>query len=756
MPLKINLKSLAMYALFTAAMAFANRAVDGVPLAIGVYFSMLLCGTHILVTPALYILASAAHLDLTLFLLSLFEAAFPALVVWLYRRTGRKIRIEGLVYLVITLAPYVVFAPWKGVQELFTDNCYVLRGGAAAIALIFTFFCFKSVYALMFRLQRCRLREDELVSLGLVYAVVGTGIYSLIGTTLYACLCALVLTFSVRLTKSPSALIVALVLALPESAFVLDLQPLTILIVITTAALLFAGTGRFTPGTVTAACTACRLYFADCFSCAVPLVVLYAVLLFLACFLPSLPSDKKLRELKRRLLVEEVLPETAVARSRRRTSERLFRISEVFREIECAFLALDEEIDDTAARGRMMSELQDKCCKNCERAKRCRHTDVYTGFKKLIDAGCVKGKVNLIDLPSEMTLNCARPTDVLNHLNALLAEYRRYMLESENARSGRRLLADQARGVAEVLKDCAVELDRTQGENKAAEEGLKKVLSVRGISCPELYLDGESDEVSAVVLGKVNVRAMAAIISEEMKRRYSLKDKLCYDGEKCCYVFGAPPAMDAAFGIAYAIKNGGNLSGDTHSVIRIDDHTFLIALSDGMGSGKYARKVSEAAISLIEAFYRAQMPEDTVLRTINKLLSFNRDERFTCIDVAAIDLNTGRGDFVKIGSPAGIILREGEIKVLESASLPLGILENLKPAVCTEYLKNGDMVVFMSDGITSAFPSATDLYEYLQGLKPLNPQNLADQLLAAALSRTKGAVSDDMTVLCTRLFDNGE
>ena len=179
-----------------------------------------------------------------------------------------------------------------------------------------------------------------------------------------------------------------------------------------------------------------------------------------------------------------------------------------------------------------------------------------------------------------------------------------------------------------------------------------------------------------------------------------------------------------------------------------------MALSDGMGSGEYARKVSESAISLIEAFYRAEMPADTVLKTINKLLSFNRDERFTCIDIAAVNLDTGRADFVKIGSPAGIILREGEIKILESNSLPLGILDSLHPAVSTELLRDGDTVIFMSDGITSAFPSATDLYEFLQGFKPLNPQNLADKILAGALEKTNRAVTDDMTVLCTRIFDN--
>ena len=109
-------------------------------------------------------------------------------------------------------------------------------------------------------------------------------------------------------------------------------------------------------------------------------------------------------------------------------------------------------------------------------------------------------------------------------------------------------------------------------------------------------------------------------------------------------------------------------------------------------------------------------------------------------------------DFVKIGSPAGIIMREGEIKVLESQSLPLGILDNLRPTVCTEQLRSGDIVVFMSDGITSAFSSATELYEFLQELKPLNPQNLADKILAGAKSRVR-TVNDDMTVLCTRIYE---
>ena len=90
--------------------------------------------------------------------------------------------------------------------------------------------------------------------------------------------------------------------------------------------------------------------------------------------------------------------------------------------------------------------------------------------------------------------------------------------------------------------------------------------------------------------------------------------------------------------------------------------------------------------------------------------------------------------------------------MLESQSLPLGILDSLRPTVSTDTLEDGDMLIFMSDGITSAISSTPELAEFLRPLKPLNPQNLADKLLEAALARTKGRAEDDMTVLCTRIF----
>ena len=63
-----------------------------------------------------------------------------------------------------------------------------------------------------------------------------------------------------------------------------------------------------------------------------------------------------------------------------------------------------------------------------------------------------------------------------------------------------------------------------------------------------------------------------------------------------------------------------------------------------------------------------------------------------------------------------------------------------------------DMLVLVRDGITSAFDSTPEIVDFLRRQKPLNPQNLADELLAAAIKRTNGRAEDDLTALCTRIF----
>ena len=178
----------------------------------------------------------------------------------------------------------------------------------------------------------------------------------------------------------------------------------------------------------------------------------------------------------------------------------------------------------------------------------------------------------------------------------------------------------------------------------------------------------------------------------------------------------------------------------------------MVALSDGMGSGEYARRVSESTISLLESFYRAKMPSPLVLTAVNRLLTFHKEERFACVDIAVVDLGDGIADVVKIGSPLGFILSGNTVKVLETHSLPMGILDALHPDTTQYQLQENDVLLFLSDGIADAFGSSSDLYEVLRSIPTSNPQELADCLLESALHAYGGKAKDDMTALAVRLF----
>lgn len=753
MALKLNLKSVLLYSAYALITVALNSVAPKAPLSIGVCFSMLICGTNAVITPVIYVLASIISLDWITMLLSLFEAGFLTLIVFLYRRTGRKIRVEAAAYAVIALGPFVAFSTWGQGGEYILDNPYIIRGIAAGVCVAFTFFAFRSVYALLFRICRCRLRSDELLCIAVFFAVAGVGVRSLIGVYAYLCLCAAFISFSVRLTKNATCTLVALVASLPQTVVSLDLNFITAAVVIAAVALLFASLGRFAPALAAMVCTALHLYLLGCFDGSAIITVAYVMLLFILCFITVLPSQKYVDNLRSLLTLQKVLPRSEEVRCKEELSEKLYRMSDVFREIACAFNALDDGPDDGAMKRRMLAETKQRACTSCPKKETCKNSGVYKGFAQLIEAGCLKGKVGFIDLSADVTRNCKNPAELIDIVNRLLYEYRKATLEAENAKNGRRLLAEQARGVAEVLKARAVEFCRESDDYSALEKKLASALSANGITCPELKITGNGNkQIFLTLVGNADFSAVKKCVEDTLDERYMLKSKLVYNSEKKVYVLTRPPRYDAAFGVAYAIKNGEKVSGDTHSVIKINEHSFLMALSDGMGSGEYAGKVSATAISLIEAFCRSQMPEDVMLDTVNKLLCFNRDERFTCIDAATVDLNTLSASFIKIGSPVGLIVRKGEIKVLESRSLPLGILDNLHPATSREQLKKNDFVVFMSDGITSCFDGVNELYEFIGKLKPLNPQALADDILAEAKKKVLGT-PDDMTVLCVRVYE---
>jgi len=199
-------------------------------------------------------------------------------------------------------------------------------------------------------------------------------------------------------------------------------------------------------------------------------------------------------------------------------------------------------------------------------------------------------------------------------------------------------------------------------------------------------------------------------------------------------------------------KAGNTECGDCHSIMRLNNNKFLLALCDGMGAGSSAHKMSAMTLGLIENFYKVGFDNDIILESVNKLLAVNNQENYSTLDVCLLDLEKEIADFIKVGAPFGLIKRNNDLEIVEGGALPIGALDNITPAVYKTTISTKDIVIMSTDGIVDAFGGQEEMAEFVTKLASTNPQTLAETILAEAVRLNNMSAKDDMTVLVARTY----
>ncbi len=748
--------------LFAAMFSLYYVGNNGEPFSLALLYAMLTAGLHPVISPLLYLLSGLSGLSPAVLPVYAGQAALLGVVFFVCGKLKKKATVPSLGALSLSLVLFVAFSPFTA-YTIPLRLPFSLGAVSQKILLAGLIFLLSAIFsvalkALLNKLLKCRLKAEEIVFSVLLLVLVGVGICRAASVVAYMGIAFFILLMFACATKDASALVCAFALSLPP-ALVGGVSPERFFLY-GVAVVLFIKTGRLPAVLALLAVFFVYGYFDGIYTLKTSLLVQSLLSALIPSLLFLLVPPPLIRKMENKLVFyrEKHLSRIAINRNRAAIGEQLFEISGVFREIQTTFAALSTNEAEEGAKEYIRGCVIESVCKSCPNYRTCMLHGLENELNKLIDVGCAKGKTSLIDIPSGLAEACINQSGVLYAVNRQIGDYRKYMLETENAASGRQLLANQAQGVSEILKNIALEQSEPLTIYSDKERQLNIALQKAGIVCSEVLIAGDEDELtlSLITFGKADVKKIAAIASHVLGTRLIISERLTLSKDKFCCILHKRPYFDAAFGVASHTKTGESASGDTHSVIKIDERRFMIALSDGMGSGEYARRISESTISLLESFYRAKMPSSLVLSTINKLLTFSREETFACVDIAVIDLDNGAADVVKIGSPLGFILSGNTLKILESASLPLGILESLHPDASSYTLQENDVLLFLSDGITSAFGSSADLYETLKNIPASNPQQLADALLQQALDLYGGTAKDDMTVLAVRLFKSLE
>jgi len=326
-----------------------------------------------------------------------------------------------------------------------------------------------------------------------------------------------------------------------------------------------------------------------------------------------------------------------------------------------------------------------------------------------------------------------------------------------NNDNSRLLISEQLAGVSDIIKNLSAMTKISADFDEEKENELLKRLARVGVLAKEAVIFQQGDEISvtvAVSSADVKKESIGKVVSSICATKMMLLESQTTQNKNWTVMTYVPaPKYDVLFGFACQKKQGSVVSGDTHSFVRIDQQKFLVALCDGMGSGEDAEKVSGRAISLIENFYKAGFDNERILTSVNRLLTLSQDEAFTAVDISVVNLHDGICDFIKIGGTCGYI-RSGEcVEIVSAGSLPLGVLEEMRPCITKKALCDGDLIIMASDGVTDAFATKEDMAVVIADMTVTNAQQAADDLLKIALDRQGGVAKDDMTVVAMQIFE---
>ena len=196
-------------------------------------------------------------------------------------------------------------------------------------------------------------------------------------------------------------------------------------------------------------------------------------------------------------------------------------------------------------------------------------------------------------------------------------------------------------------------------------------------------------------------------------------------------------------------KQGEVTDGDTVATFESTDGMFYALINDGMGSGEAAAICSRMGAILIEKLVLLGSDRDEVLRLLNKMILSKEDEVFTTVDLLSIDKLLMTAEILKAGAAQSYLVRDGEIMVLSAQSTPLGLVETLSAKRLRFSLKQGDVIVMVSDGAHDSDGVPRWLSDYVNA--PISDS--VSVMTAKLLERARECAEkpDDVSVVVTRI-----
>ncbi len=341
---------------------------------------------------------------------------------------------------------------------------------------------------------------------------------------------------------------------------------------------------------------------------------------------------------------------------------------------------------------------------------------------------------------------------------------------NQKVNQNKKNISQQLNGVSKVISSIASEIKEKEISNFQEEkEQIKAICKQKQINILSIDIKREktnkyiitvyTDKCKKEKIEECPTSKIEKIISKVLNDEIILQKENCVmdtNQELCKQIYVSKDKYELQIGMAKKTKDNISISGDSSIKLRLEDGKYLLAISDGMGSGPEARKSSQIAIKMLKRLLSTGFDKDTSIELINSTIALNtKEDMYATLDIAILDLYSGNIEFIKNGSAPTYIKTKQGVDLVKSSALPAGIMEKLDLVVYDRDLEEDDIIVMCTDGIIDSNTEYQNSEEWVKELLTQiatdNVQKIADIILKEAIDNNYGQVKDDMTVIVGKI-----
>ena len=362
-------------------------------------------------------------------------------------------------------------------------------------------------------------------------------------------------------------------------------------------------------------------------------------------------------------------------------------------------------------------------------------------------------------------------TDVVNAVNNAFNQSRRSLVMAAKINENNKNISVQLEGVSKAIDNIADGLEKENNEEFLdKKKQIMLICKQRQIDVLDVIINREESGryIVKVLLNTCDdskiiecpTNKISEILSEALKEKIVIKKEQCgikQDQQICYQTYISKDKFGMQIGIARTNKEGESISGDSSLQISLEDGKYLLAISDGMGSGPNARKSSQIAIKMLGRLVSSGFDKEASIELINNTISANvKDETYATLDIMVLDLFAGNIEYIKNGACPTFIKNNKNVDIIKNIALPAGIINNIDLVVYDRDIEDNDIVVMCSDGIIESNSEYKNkeiwVKNLLEQMETTNAQKIADILLKESIDNNYGKAKDDMTIIVAKIM----